>query len=66
MSGQNVPQYKGELRRKLIALKSQPALTPNPGQCHVKIRRSHIFADSSAVIMSQQPVDLQERLMIQL
>ncbi|PLW30636.1 hypothetical protein PCASD_17778 [Puccinia coronata f. sp. avenae] len=31
---QNVPQYKRDFRRKLIYFRSQPALRPNPGQCH--------------------------------
>ncbi|KAA1077849.1 E3 ubiquitin-protein ligase pub1 [Puccinia graminis f. sp. tritici] len=61
---QNVPQYKRDFRRKLIYFRSQPALRPNPGQCHVKIRRSHIFEDSYAEIMRQQPNDLKKRLMI--
>ncbi|MBW0511161.1 hypothetical protein O181_050876 [Austropuccinia psidii MF-1] len=61
---QNVPQYKRDFRRKLIYFRSQPALRPNPGQCHVKIRRSHIFEDSYSEIMRQQPNDLKKRLMI--
>jgi hypothetical protein len=32
---QNVPQYKRDFRRKLIYFRSQPALRPSPGQCHV-------------------------------
>ncbi|KAG0144899.1 hypothetical protein CROQUDRAFT_659317 [Cronartium quercuum f. sp. fusiforme G11] len=60
----NVPQYKRDFRRKLIYFRSQPALRPNPGQCHIKIRRSHIFEDSYAEIMRQQPNDLKKRLMI--
>lgn len=61
---QNVPQYKRDFRRKLIYFRSQPALRPIPGQCHVKIRRTHIFEDSYAEIMRQQPNDLKKRLMI--
>ncbi|WFD08500.1 HECT-type E3 ubiquitin transferase [Malassezia vespertilionis] len=61
---QNVPQYKRDFRRKLIYFRSQPALRPVPGQCHVKVRRTHIFEDSYAEIMRQQPNDLKKRLMI--
>ena len=61
---QNVPQYKRDFRRKLIYFRSQPALRPSPGQCHVKIRRTHIFEDSYAEIMRQTPNDLKKRLMI--
>ncbi|NXD32174.1 PUB1 ligase, partial [Spelaeornis formosus] len=61
---QNVPQYKRDFRRKLIYFRSQPALRPSPGQCHVKVRRTHIFEDSYAEIMRQTPNDLRKRLMI--
>ncbi|KAN0066446.1 hypothetical protein ACQY0O_000540 [Thecaphora frezii] len=61
---QNVPQYKRDFRRKLIYFRSQPALRPIPGQCHIKVRRNHIFEDSYAEIMRQQPNDLKKRLMI--
>lgn len=61
---QNVPQYKRDFRRKLIYFRSQPALRILSGQCHVKIRRAHIFEDSYAEIMRQTPADLKKRLMI--
>jgi E3 ubiquitin-protein ligase NEDD4 len=61
---QNVPQYKRDFRRKLIYFRSQPALRTVPGQCHIKIRREHIFEDSYAEIMRQAPADLKKRLMI--
>lgn len=61
---QNVPQYKRDFRRKLIYFRSQPSLRPVPGQCHIKIRRNHIFEDSYAEIMRQTPNDLKKRLMI--
>lgn len=35
---QNVPQYKRDFRRKLIYFRSQPALRPNTGPCHIKVR----------------------------
>lgn len=60
----NVPQYKRDFRRKLIYFRSQPALRPIPGQCHIKVRRNHIFEDSYAEIMRQTPNDLKKRLMI--
>ncbi len=61
---QNVPQYKRDFRRKLIYFRSQPALRILPGQCHVKVRREHIFEDSYQEIMRQSPADLKKRLMI--
>ncbi|KAG9248149.1 hypothetical protein BJ878DRAFT_538659 [Calycina marina] len=61
---QNVPQYKRDFRRKLIYFRSQPALRILSGQCHVKIRRTHIFEDSYAEIMRQSATDLKKRLMI--
>lgn len=61
---QNVPQYKRDFRRKLIYFRSQPALRILSGQCHVKIRRDHIFEDSYAEIMRQSATDLKKRLMI--
>ena len=61
---QNVPQYKRDFRRKLIYFRSQPALRILSGQCHVKVRRGHIFEDSYAEIMRQNASDLKKRLMI--
>lgn len=61
---QNVPQYKRDFRRKLIYFRSQPALRILAGQCHVKVRRNHIFEDSYAEIMRQTPNDLKKRLMV--
>ncbi|KAG5520037.1 hypothetical protein PMAC_001113 [Pneumocystis sp. 'macacae'] len=61
---QNVPQYKRDFRRKLIYFRSQPALRPLPGQCHIKVRRNHIFEDSYAEIMRQSPNDLKKRFMV--
>jgi E3 ubiquitin-protein ligase NEDD4 len=61
---QNVPQYKRDFRRKLIYFRSQPAMRIVSGQCHVKVRRSHIFEDSFHEIMRQTPSELKKRLMI--
>jgi len=61
---QNVPQYKRDFRRKLVYFRSQPALRILSGQCHVKVRRSHIFEDSYSEIMRQSPAELKKRLMI--
>ncbi|KAK9711986.1 NEDD4 E3 ubiquitin-protein ligase [Basidiobolus ranarum] len=61
---QNVPQYKRDFRRKLIYFRSLPALRPAPGQCHIKVRRAHIFADSNAEVLRQTPSELKKRLMI--
>jgi E3 ubiquitin-protein ligase NEDD4 len=61
---QGVPQYKRDFRRKLIYFRSQPALRIMSGQCHVKVRRGHIFEDSYAEIMRQSASDLKKRLMI--
>ncbi|CAG8775710.1 8911_t:CDS:1, partial [Racocetra fulgida] len=59
-----VSQYKRDFRRKLIYFRSQPALRPIPGQCHIKVRRKFIFEDAYSEIMRQQPQDLKKRLMI--
>ncbi|KAJ4302565.1 NEDD4 E3 ubiquitin-protein ligase [Collariella sp. IMI 366227] len=61
---QNVPQYKRDFRRKLIYFRSQPAMRILSGQCHLKVRRSHIFEDSFAEIMRMSATDLKKRLMI--
>jgi len=61
---QNVPQYKRDFRRKLIYFRSQPAMRILSGQCHVKVRRTHIFEDSYHEIMRQSATDLKKRLMI--
>ncbi|KAI9268720.1 hypothetical protein BY458DRAFT_511338 [Sporodiniella umbellata] len=61
---QNVPQYKRDFRRKLIYFRSQPALRPVAGQCHIRVRRNQIFEDAYAEIMRHTPMDLKKRLMI--
>ncbi|AEO64550.1 1a663c16-4672-427d-9229-a492f9013d3f [Thermothielavioides terrestris] len=61
---QNVPQYKRDFRRKLIYFRSQPAMRILSGQCHIKVRRSHIFEDSFAEISRLSATDLKKRLMI--
>lgn len=48
----------------MIYFRSQPALRPVPGQCHIKVRRESIFEDAYAEIMRQAPADLKKRLMI--
>ncbi|KAH9967967.1 hypothetical protein BC827DRAFT_460586 [Russula dissimulans] len=60
----NVPQYKRDFRRKLIYVRSQPAMRAQPGNCQIKVRRNHIFEDSYAKIMRRTPNDLKKRLMI--
>ncbi|AMD21038.1 HEL243Cp [Eremothecium sinecaudum] len=61
---QNVPQYKRDFRRKVIYFRSQPSLRILPGQCHIRVRRKHIFEDAYQEIMRQTPEDLKKRLMI--
>lgn len=61
---QGVPQYKRDFRRKLIYFRSQPALRITSGQCHIKVRRSHIFEDSYNEIIRASATDLKKRLMI--
>ncbi|KAF8334172.1 uncharacterized protein EI90DRAFT_3121512 [Cantharellus anzutake] len=61
---QNVPQYKHDFRRKQVYLFSQDAMRIQPGNCHIKVRRNHIFEDSYADIMRQTPSDLKKHLMI--
>ncbi|KAJ3391199.1 hypothetical protein HDU92_009154 [Lobulomyces angularis] len=60
----NVPQYKRDFRRKLIYFRSQSAMRPVAGQCHVAVRRSNIFEDAYSEIMRYSPADLKKRLMI--
>lgn len=60
----NVPQYKRDFRRKLVYFRSQPAMRPVPGQCHVTIRRNNIFEDAYSEIMRYPPNELKKRLMI--
>ena len=36
------------------------------GDCHIKVRRDHIFKDSYEEIMGHSPNDLKKRLMIKL
>ncbi|KAH9967964.1 hypothetical protein BC827DRAFT_460325 [Russula dissimulans] len=62
MADESVPQYKRDFRRKLIYLRSQPEMRPQPGNCEIKIRRDHMFEDSYAEIMRQTPNDLRGRL----
>jgi E3 ubiquitin-protein ligase NEDD4 len=61
----NVPQYKVDFRRKLIYFHSQPGMRAQPGNCQIKVRRSHIFDDSYEKIMRQTPDDFKKRLMIE-
>ena len=60
----NLPQYKRDFRRKLIYIRSQPAMRAQPGKCQIKVRRNHILEDSYAEIMRQTPDDLKKRLTI--
>jgi E3 ubiquitin-protein ligase NEDD4 len=60
----NVSQDKRDFRRKLIYVRSQPAMRAQPRQCQIKVRRNRIFEDSYAEIMRQTPDDLKKRLMI--
>ncbi|CAO3590031.1 unnamed protein product [Absidia cylindrospora] len=61
---QSDPQYKLDFRRKLIYFRSQPALQPASGHCHIKVRRDHIFQDSYDEIMRQTPANLKKRLAV--
>ncbi|KAJ1923208.1 hypothetical protein IWQ60_006016 [Tieghemiomyces parasiticus] len=61
---QNVPQYKRDFRRKLIYFRSQQDMRPAAGQCHIKVRRDHIFEDAYAEIMRHRPSELRKRLYI--
>ncbi|KAJ3077561.1 hypothetical protein HK102_005143 [Quaeritorhiza haematococci] len=61
---QNVPQYKRDFRRKLVYFRSQPAMRPLPGQCHITVRRNNIFEDAYSEIMRFPAQELKKRLMI--
>ncbi|KAJ3014470.1 hypothetical protein HKX48_005129 [Thoreauomyces humboldtii] len=60
----NVPQYKRDFRRKLVYFRSQPAMRPSPGSCHVTVRRNNIFEDAYSEIMRYPATELKKRLMI--
>ncbi|KAG1470884.1 hypothetical protein G6F56_002434 [Rhizopus delemar] len=61
---QDVPQYKRDFRRKLVYFRSQLPMRPMAGQCHIKVRRDHLFEDAYAEIMRQSASDLKKRLLI--
>ncbi|KAJ2721794.1 hypothetical protein GGI07_003728 [Coemansia sp. Benny D115] len=61
---QNVPQYKRDFRRKYIYFRSQAAMRPVPGQCHIKVARNTVFEDSYNEIMRVPVTELKKRLMI--
>ncbi len=60
----SAPQYKRDFSQKLIYFYSQSVMSPQPGDCEIKVRRDHIFEDSYAEIMRQTPKDLKKRLMV--
>ncbi|KAJ3144658.1 hypothetical protein HDU89_008104 [Geranomyces variabilis] len=61
---QNVPQYKRDFRRKLAYFRSQPAMRPSPGSCHITVRRNNIFEDAYSEVMRYPAAELKKRLMI--
>ncbi|PIA18973.1 HECT-domain-containing protein [Coemansia reversa NRRL 1564] len=61
---QNVPQYKRDFRRKYIYFRSQAAMRPVPGQCHIKVSRDNIFEHSYNEVMRVPVSELKKRLMI--
>ncbi|KAJ1943214.1 NEDD4 E3 ubiquitin-protein ligase, partial [Linderina pennispora] len=61
---QNVPQYKRDFRRKYIYFRSQAAMRPVPGQCHIKVSRDSVFENSYNEIMRVPVSELKKRLMI--
>ncbi|KAJ2315603.1 NEDD4 E3 ubiquitin-protein ligase [Coemansia sp. RSA 2704] len=61
---QNVPQYKRDFRRKYIYFRSQAAMRPVPGQCHIKVARNSIFEHSYNEVMRVPVSELKKRLMI--
>jgi hypothetical protein len=60
----DLPQGNTGFGRKLVYFKSQPTMRVQAGNCEIKIRRSHLFADSYAEIMRIAPSDLKKRIMI--
>ncbi|KAJ3198198.1 hypothetical protein HDU82_001259, partial [Entophlyctis luteolus] len=63
-SGPDIPQYKRDFRKKVVYFRSQPTMRMHPGNCHITIRRSHLFEDAYAEIMRHPPNDLKKKLMI--
>ncbi|KAJ3096251.1 hypothetical protein HK100_005607 [Physocladia obscura] len=62
--GDNIPQYKRDFRKKVVYFRSQPTMRLHPGNCHITIRRSHLFEDAYAEIMRHPANDLKKKLMI--
>jgi E3 ubiquitin-protein ligase NEDD4 len=65
MLDDGVPQYNSDFERKFKHFRSQPGMRSLSGECHVKVRRTHIFDDSYRVIMAQSAIDLKKRLVIE-
>ena len=61
---ENVPKYKRDFRKKLIYLRSQPAMRVQNEPLHVTIRRDHIFEDAYHEFSRIPASDLKKRLMI--
>ncbi|KAJ3093996.1 hypothetical protein HK100_006322 [Physocladia obscura] len=62
--GDNIPQYKRDFRKKVVYFRSQPVMRLHPGNCHITVRRSHLFEDAYAEIMRHPANDLKKKLMI--
>lgn len=59
-----MPQYKRDFRRKYIYFRSQAAMRPVTGQCHMKVSREHIMDNAYNEIMRMPASELKKRLMI--
>jgi E3 ubiquitin-protein ligase NEDD4 len=60
----SVPKYKRDFRKKVIYLRSQPAMRPLAESVNITVRRDHIFEDAYHEIMRHSDSDLKKRLMI--
>ncbi|KAJ1554915.1 hypothetical protein HK405_003736 [Cladochytrium tenue] len=60
----DVPQYKRDFMRKLVYFRSQPAMRPSTGKCHITVRRNNIFEDAFAEIMRHPASRLKKKLFV--
>ncbi|KAF8158110.1 HECT-domain-containing protein [Crassisporium funariophilum] len=60
----DIPQYKRDYRRKVVYLRSQPAMRVLPGPCEVRIKRTRLLEDSYAAVMSLTVENSKRKLVI--
>lgn len=58
------PPYKRSYTRKVNYFGGQPQMRVLPGNCNIRVRRSHVLEDGYNAIMSLTAEELKQRLMI--